>query len=122
MRRASTVATLTMSLLAAGCAQLSPQRGFEPVSRLASERLGKDVHLLRNDTDNAALASLIRQKLAAPLQADDAVQISLLNNRALQATYWHVGIAEADLVQAGRLHNPVFNFERSNRSGDDDST
>jgi outer membrane protein TolC len=120
MSRASTIVALAISLLATGCAQLSPHRGFEPVSKLASERLGKEVRLVRNDADNAALASLLGQKLAAPLQADDAVQIALLNNRALQAIYWNVGIAEADLVQAGRLHNPVFNFERTNRGGDVD--
>ncbi len=38
--------------------------------------------------------------------------MALLNNRHLQADYAELGIAEADLVQAGRLSNPVFSFGR----------
>jgi len=56
--------------------------------------------------------------LATPLSADDAVQVALLNNHGLQATYAELGIAESDLVQAGRLTNPGFKFERLHR-GDD---
>jgi len=36
------------------------------------------------------------------------VQIALLNNKDLQATYEDLSIAQADLVQAGLLQNPVF--------------
>jgi cobalt-zinc-cadmium efflux system outer membrane protein len=46
--------------------------------------------------------------LKAKLTADEAVQIALLNNRDLQATYSDLGVAQADLVQAGLLNNPVF--------------
>ena len=34
----------------------------------------------------------------------------LLNNRNLQATFEDLGIAQADLVQAGLLKNPVFDL------------
>ena len=44
-----------------------------------------------------------------------AVQVALLNNRGLQAVYAELGIAEADLVQAGRMRNPGFKFERLQR-------
>src|SRR5262249_12765151 len=40
--------------------------------------------------------------------ADGAVQVALLNNRDLQALYAELGVAQADLVQAGLLRNPVF--------------
>jgi outer membrane protein TolC len=36
----------------------------------------------------------------------------MLNNRGLQAGYAELGIAEADLVQAGRLPNPSISFGR----------
>jgi Outer membrane efflux protein len=38
------------------------------------------------------------------------------NNRGLQATYADLGIAEADVVQAGRLRNPGFSFARLRRT------
>jgi outer membrane protein TolC len=44
------------------------------------------------------------------------VQIALLNNRGLQATYADLGIADADVAQAGRLRNPGFSFTRLRRA------
>jgi predicted permease len=41
-----------------------------------------------------------------PLTIDDAVQLALLNNRGLQSAFADLGIAEAEIVQAGRLANP----------------
>jgi outer membrane protein TolC len=40
------------------------------------------------------------------------VQVALLNNQRLQAAFADLGVAEADLVQAGRLRNPGFSFGR----------
>jgi outer membrane protein TolC len=47
------------------------------------------------------------------LSAEDAVQIALLNNRALQASFEELGISEADLVQSGRLPNPRFTLRHA---------
>ncbi|HEV2007984.1 MAG TPA: TolC family protein, partial [Burkholderiales bacterium] len=52
----------------------------------------------------------MKKLLGGPLSVDDAVQIALLNNRGLQSMYAELGIAEADLVQAGRLRNPKFAY------------
>jgi len=52
------------------------------------------------------------------LSVDDAIQIALLNNRGLQAAFAELGIAESELVQAGRLKNPGFSFSRAT-SGDE---
>ena len=43
------------------------------------------------------------------------MQIALLNNPGLQASYAEVGIAEADLVQASRWQGPRFSFARLRR-------
>src|SRR5690606_20062436 len=40
------------------------------------------------------------------LRREEAIRIALLQNRALQATFEQLGIAEAALVQAGLLTNP----------------
>jgi len=42
------------------------------------------------------------------LTEENAVKVSLLNNRAVRASYESLGIARADLLQAGLLSNPVF--------------
>lgn len=104
--------------LATGCASVTPDGGFASVTQVAHERLGQDVRVNRTDADRQALAALIAGKLQAPLQLDDAVQIALLNNPGMQATYLDVGIAQADLVQAARLPNPSFSFMRT-RAGSD---
>jgi outer membrane protein TolC len=113
LKLARSVAALAVVAVLAGCASVSSDQGFGAVSALAKDRLGQDARLLRNDDDERALATLIAGKLRTPLMADDAVQIALLNNRGLQSTYWSVGIAQADLVQAGRLTNPSFAFQRT---------
>ncbi|UUZ54123.1 TolC family protein [Massilia sp. H-1] len=107
-----------MSLLASGCTTLAPDGGFGTVSGLAKSRLGMEARVVRSDADQRALDAAIGEKLAKALSAEDAVQIALLNNRSLQATYLEVGIAQADLVQAGRLQNPSFTFQRTHAGAD----
>src|SRR5262249_52502047 len=46
--------------------------------------------------------------LAMPLTIESAVKIALLNNRSVREAYERVGIARADLLQAGLISNPVF--------------
>ena len=46
------------------------------------------------------------------LTVDDAVQVALLNNRGLQASFQELGITEAEVVQASRLPNPGLSFGR----------
>ena len=55
-------------------------------------------------------AGCTRSACAAPdtLSTDGAIQVALLNSRELQALYAELGVAQADLVQAGLLSNPVF--------------
>ena len=65
---------------------------------------------MKSDADADNVRGTVKTLLASPLSVDDAVQIALLNNRGLQAMYGELGIAEADLVQAGRLRNPRFAY------------
>ena len=103
-------------LLLAGCASFSRDGGFSSVESVARERLNKDVQWIKSDADADSARAMIKKLLADPLTADDAVQIALLNNRGLQATYAELGIAEADLVAAGRLKNPRFAYLHVNSS------
>ena len=103
------------AVLLAGCASFSADGGFSAVEQTARERIGKDVRWVRSESDQAAIDRRVGELLGQPLSVDDAVQLALLNNRGLQASFHELGISEADLVQAGRLPNPGFSFGRSTK-------
>jgi outer membrane protein TolC len=100
------------AVLLAGCASFSADGGFSAVEQTTRERIGKDVRWVRSESDQAAIDRRVGELLGQPLSVDDAVQLALLNNRGLQASFHELGISEADLVQAGRLPNPGFSFGR----------
>ncbi|SAK92747.1 outer membrane efflux protein [Caballeronia arationis] len=112
------VTTVSIVAVLAGCTTFSKDGGFNSVSNVASERLGKDAVIVKTDEDRDAVFKRTKELLAKPLSMDDAVQVALLNNRGLQASYAELGISEADLVQAGRLPNPSFTFSRTHSSND----
>ena len=112
------IAATTALAFLAGCTTFSKDGGFDTVSTTASQRLGKDAVLVKTDEDRNAIAKRTQELLSRPLGMDDAIQIALLNNRGLQASYSELGIAEADLVQAGRLPNPGFTFGRTHGGND----
>jgi outer membrane protein TolC len=97
------LAAALAALALAGCATFSKDGGFGAVEKIAQERAGAQPRWQRTDADRDAVAQLVRETLAAPLTAEDAVRIALVNNPGLQATYGELGIAEADVVAAGRL-------------------
>ncbi len=112
-RQRTRVAVAALALIAlSGCATVSSDGGFGPVKQTAKDRLGKELKWARSDADRDAIDKSVAQLLAQPLSVEDAVQIALLNNKGLQASFSELGISEADMVQAGRLPNPGFSFGR----------
>lgn len=105
-------------LLLSGCATFSRDGGLGPVQAMTKERIGKDVVWVKTDRDAATVDRTIGPLLERPLSVDDAVTIALLNNKGLQADYAELGISEAELVQAGRISNPIFSFGRLSRGGE----
>lgn len=97
-------------MLLGGCITLSRDGGFGAVASLAKERLTKDAQWVRSASDADGVHASVKNLLTQPLTVDNAIQVALLNNRGLQATYAELGIAEADLVQANRLRNPLFGY------------
>ncbi len=110
------LALFGLALALGGCASFSPDGGFAAVEKTAKERLGKDVQWARSDADQDRIAQRVTQLLSQPLSVDDAVQVALLNNRGLQASFSELGITEAEVVQAGRLSNPRLTVGRLKRS------
>ena len=113
--RLQLVLLLAAAATLAGCASFSPDGGFSTVEQAARERLGKEVRWARTPGDQDGIDQRVAELLAKPLSADDAVQIALLNNRGLQASFQELGITEAEVVQAGRVPNPGFSFSRLRR-------
>jgi outer membrane protein TolC len=112
------VVALVFTGVLGGCATFSENGGFGAVEQVARERLNKDVTWQRDDRARGGVRSTVKTLLASPLSVDNAVQVALLNNPGLQATYAELGIAEADLVQAGRMTNPHFAYLRTSEGGE----
>ena len=94
--------------LLAGCTGVSKEAAFSEVQQQVDESIGFTVHW-NGDTDSAGeVTQTIKELLSKSLVADAAVQIALLNNRRLQATYEEIGIAYAAVVEAGSPSNPAF--------------
>jgi len=98
--------------LLAGCTTLSPDGGMNDVSAMVGERAGAAVRRTDPARHDDLVRDAVRQALAGPLTAESAVALALLNNRGLQASLAELGMAEADLVQAGWMRNPGFSFSR----------
>ena len=110
-------ATALASVALAGCASFSQDGGFATVEQLTRERVGHTPTNQRTGEQSDSAKARVAELLKQPLSADSAVEIALLNNRDLQASYAELGIAEADLVRAGRLANPSFRFGRLSGGG-----
>jgi outer membrane protein TolC len=112
------LAASILSVLAlGGCATFSRDGGFDAIADSTQQRLGKQVAWARSPEERARVEQRVAELLQHSLTADDAVQIALLNNRALQASFEALGISEADLVQSGRLPNPRFTFRHASAGG-----
>jgi cobalt-zinc-cadmium efflux system outer membrane protein len=92
----------------AGCTSVALNAGFDEVSATIEERSGVKLFWNNGTELNKEAAEGIATLLKGKLTAEQAVQIALLNNRDLQALYSDLGVAQADLVQAGLLRNPMF--------------
>ncbi len=95
-------------LFFSGCSSIAINAGFDDVKDVVEQR-GAGHIFWNNGTElDKEAEDKLRSLLKGKLTADEAVQIALLNNRDLQALYSELGVAQADLVQAGLLKNPIF--------------
>ena len=97
----------------AGCASLSPDRDTAALQQLTTGKTGGvDVKLVAIRTGTVGSDAAVAELLKAPLTAEAAVRVALLNNPALQGSMAALGISDAERVQAGRLPNPHFMLGR----------
>ncbi len=95
-----------------GCSSVStdPRPVFSEVQHQVARRSGHLIQWKTNSDEDAAVRAAVQRMLEKDLTADQTVQIALLNNPRIQGFYEELGIAQAQLVQAGLLKNPVFDL------------
>src|SRR5262249_39892306 len=105
------VFAIASAALLSACKTFSPDGGMGTVATVAGQGLNKDVVRVSSPADAAYAQTRVARLLKAPLSADAAVQIALLNNAELQAAYNRLGVAEAVAVQASRPPLPTFSYD-----------
>jgi len=101
------------SLLLASCASTGPDGGFADVGQAVASRTGAQTTWIRSQDEANSVRDRVKELLAKPLVVEDAVQIALLNNPGLQASYAELGVAGGDLLSAGALPNPRLSYLRA---------
>ncbi|HEY0135375.1 MAG TPA: TolC family protein [Nannocystis sp.] len=100
---------LLIPLVTLGCASVKPTESRRDVGELVEGRLGLPA-MIPEEQDaesRARVRARVAELMAEPLTPDRALQVAMLNNRELRATLEELGVAQAELVQAGLLQNPV---------------
>jgi cobalt-zinc-cadmium efflux system outer membrane protein len=93
-----------MAVAVSGCT-VRPQGDYEEAARHVQSATGQQT--VYQPDDDALVDSRVAGLLAGGLSADRAAQIALLNSRKLQAMFYEIGMARADVVQSGLLSNPT---------------
>ncbi len=101
--RISTVCAAALSLLA-GCATVNPGLDYGRTAEHIERATGHEA-VYRPDDEQIARQK-VDELLQGGLSVGEAVQVCLLNNPSLQAKFQDVGMARADVVQAGLFSNP----------------
>jgi outer membrane protein TolC len=103
---------LAATLGLSGCASFSDDGGMTVVSEVAGKAIKKDVAFIRTADQAERASGTVARLLSRSLTADLAVQVALLNNKGLQASYNELALAETDLVQDSLPPNPTFSISR----------
>jgi cobalt-zinc-cadmium efflux system outer membrane protein len=101
-------AALVLIVWAATGCSVPKGAGFSEVRQSVAARIDRQVEWTRETPEDEAVAASVTRLLDGELTVDGAIQIALLNNQQLQAVYEELGVAQAALVQAGLLKNPMF--------------
>jgi outer membrane protein, heavy metal efflux system len=91
--------------LQAGIAR-EKEEAFQGVQKSVQERTGKTVRWEEDQKSREQALQEVRRILRKTLTVDATVQIALLNNRSLQATFEEIGFSAADLLEAVTIPNP----------------
>ena len=107
------IAAIALSLLA-GCTTTettedvrNPTAGFATVASRATDAIGAKAVWVQSSAESDANTNRVKGMVRGKtIDIDTAVQVALLNNRGLQAAYFDIGLAAADVWQESLLVNP----------------
>ena len=116
MRLRASHAKLALSALGlavlTGCASVSLEQNIGRVNDEAGGFTEGKLALARTQEERDRRAQTAQALLAQPLGQKEAVQLALTNSPSLQALLAQGWAEAADAAQAGRIANPIFDFER----------
>ena len=116
MRLRASHAKLALSALGlavlTGCASVSLEQNIGRVNDEAGGFTEGKLALARTQEERDRRAQAAQALLAQPLGQKEAVQLALSNSPSLQALLAQGWAEAADAAQAGRIANPIFDFER----------
>ncbi len=104
LRCAVSITIISASAFAWGCAMVNPKPDYERAGKTISDATGSESYFRPDENDAGAIR--VRELIQAGITCDEAVQICLINNPTLQAAFFEIGFARADVVQSGLFANP----------------
>ena len=118
IKSSTLIALISTSFALGGCATFSKDGGFGAVQDATQKHIKQEVVWPKTEAEQNKIDERVKALLAQRMDVEKAVQIALFNNKSLQASYYQLGISEADVVQAGRLPNPKFSMLYTQNDGD----
>lgn len=118
MKQRTLVTLIASAFVLGGCATFSKDGGFGNVQQITQQHIKQEVVWPKTADEQSKVDKRVKELLSHPLHVDAAVQLALLTNKGLQASYYELGISEADVIQAGRFPNPRFSMRYTKNSGE----
>ncbi len=116
-----TALNVILMLFLGGCATVNVDRDRDRVMQESLARNGKSLMWQQTPEDQVHMKKTVEELLQDGLTRNEAIQIALFNDQRLQVALESLGIARADVVQAGLYTNPnlgaLFRFPTSGASG-----
>lgn len=99
----------TLASVFFGCARF-PQTDENCVSSIIESKINAQVEW-HSECQIDQISCLVQNLVDQEITPETAIQIALLNNPKIQSFFEEVGIAKADLIEAGLFSNPTFELD-----------
>lgn len=107
-----------LPLVISGCASVSLDEILSRANSESDSFTESSLRLVRSKDDEKGLRQAADSLLGAVVGQKEAVQLAMVNSHALQALLAQGWADASSAAQAGRIPNPIFQFERI-RAGDE---